>query len=252
MQAPSDGVPVYSARRAVDAIHIDGTLDEASWTLASRARGFRHIYDPARPSKFPTEAAIVWDDDNLYVAFDCTDIEPWGTKENRDDRLWEEEVVEVFLDPDGDGLNYAELEVSPNNVVVDLLLPRPKADVEQALRWNIGGLKTAVGRHAAGWIAEIAIPWWSLAAAGVSAPPAVDDQWRVGLFRIKRPGGIVKAHRIARLVAELSTAAASRKAVLERELQELRATDEYLAWSLTCAERGFHDLERFGYVQFLR
>ena len=252
MQAPSDEVPVYSARRAIDAIHIDGTLDEASWTRASRARGFRHIYDPARPSKYPTEAAIVWDDDNLYVAFDCTDIEPWGTKENRDDRLWEEEVVEVFLDPDGDGLNYAELEVSPNNVVVDLLLPRPKADVEQALRWNIGGLKTAVGRHATGWIAEIAIPWRSLGAAGVCAPPAVDDQWRVGLFRIKRPGGVPKADQISALETQSMRAHAGRKAALDRQVQELRAADEYLAWSLTRAERGFHDPERFGYVQFLR
>ena len=157
LEAQPPALPSYAARHAVDPIRIDGTLDEASWARATRIREFRHIYDPARPSRFPTEAAIVWDAANLYVAFDCTDPDPWGTMKNRDDRLWDEEVVEVFLDPDGDGENYAELEVSPNNVVVDLLIPRPKSDVDAALRWNIDGLQTAVGRRPGGWIVEIAI-----------------------------------------------------------------------------------------------
>jgi hypothetical protein len=217
---PQD-LPIYAARRAVDAIRVDGRLDEASWRQAPRIREFRHIYDPARPLKFPTEAALVWDDRSLYIAFDCTDPEPWGRMKNRDDRLWEEEVVEVFLDPDGDGRNYAELEVSPNNVVVDLLLPQPRADTNAALRWNIAGLETAVGRREGGWIAEIAIPWGSLADAGVSAAPKPGDRWRAGIYRIKRPGGGTR-----------------------------KDEDEYAAWSLTRADRGFHDPERFGILEF--
>jgi hypothetical protein len=245
-------LPVYGAPRAVDGIRIDGRLDEVSWALAPRAREFRHIYDPARPPNHPTAAAIVWDDSNLYVAFDCTDQEPWGRFTQRDDRLWEEEVVEVFLDPDGDGLNYAELEVSPHNVVVDLLLPRPRSDLVQALRWNIEGLETAVGRHASGWIAEIAIPWNSLAAAGVDGPPQAGDRWRTGLYRIKRPGGAAKAGEIARLELDLKGTAAGQRTAVERRLRALRADDEFLAWSLTRPERGFHDPERFGYLHFLR
>lgn len=212
-------LPTYSARRTVDAIRVDGKLDEASWAKATRVREFRHIRNPERPSKFPTEAALVWDDTNLYIAFDCTDPDPWGTMKNRDDRLWDEEVVEVFLDPDGDGLNYAELEVSPNNVVVDLLIPRPKSDVDAALKWDIAGLQTAVGKREGGWIAEIAIPWKSLAAAGASAEPKPGEQWRMGLYRIKRPRGDTSA-------------------------------TEFLAWSVTRADRGFHDPERFGYLRF--
>ena len=214
-------LPVYGARYAVDAIRIDGALDEASWAMAPRVGEFRLIHNPAQRPKFPTEATIVWDDVNLYVAFACTDSEPWGTMKNRDDRLWEEEVVEIFLDPDGDGQNYAELEVSPNNVVVDLLIPRPKSDVNEALRWDIDGLQTAVGRHAGGWIAEMAIPWKSLAATGAAGAPKAGDQWRAGLYRIKRPRGQTNA-------------------------------DEYSAWSITRAELGFHDPERFGYLRFLR
>jgi len=64
------------------------------------------------------------------------------------------------------------------------------------------GLQTGVARHGAGWIAEIAIPWKSLAGAGVSAAPKAGDQWRAGLYRIKRPGGPAKVDQIAALVAE--------------------------------------------------
>ena len=244
-------LPVYGARRAVDRIHIDGKLDEFSWAASPRVQEFRLIQDVARRPKFPTEAAMVWDDANLYVAFACRDWEPWGRMKSRDDHLWEEEVVEVFLDPDGDGQNYPELEVSPNNVVVDLLIPRPRSGVETAIRWDIAGLQTAVSRHAAGWVAEIAIPWKSLAAAGVSAVPKPGDQWHVGLYRIKRPGGSAKADQIAGLLKELNSASGNRKAEIEKKLAELRASDEYQAWSPTRPERGFHDPERFGIVEFL-
>jgi hypothetical protein len=251
LQAQPEKLPLYGARRAVDPIRIDGTLNESTWTRAERITTFRHIYDPARPSKFPTEAAVVWDDANLYFAFSCTDPEPWGRMKNRDDRLWEEEVVEVFLDPDGDGLNYAELEVSPDNVVVDLLLARRGASTAESLRWNIDGLQTAVVRDAKGWIAEIAIPWKSLGAAGVTAAPKPGDEWRAGLYRIKRPGGPAKADQIATLVADAKSADAAGRLAIDQRLRELRADDEYLAWSLTRAERGFHDTERFGILQFL-
>jgi len=194
---------------------------------------------------------VIWDDENLYVAFACQDREPWSRMKKRDDHLWEEEVVEVFLDPDGDGQNYAELEVSPNNVVVDLLIPRPRSGADTAIRWDIAGLQTAVGRHSAGWTTEIAIPWKSLAAAGVSVAPKPGDQWRAGLYRIKRPGGPAKADRIATLTSETKSASAERKQEIEAQLKQLRANDEYSAWSPTRAERGFHDPERFGILEFL-
>jgi hypothetical protein len=245
-------IPTYSVRRTVDAIRVDGKLDEASWMLSSRVGDIRLNDDPSRRPKFPTEATLVWDDQNLYVAFACTDADPWGRMKNRDDQLWQEEVVEVFLDPDGDGQNYAELEVSPNNIVVDLLIPNAKTLNANNIRSNIPGLRTAVTRHAAGWIAEIAIPWKGLADAGVSAAPAAGSRWRAGLYRIKRPGGIAKAEQLASLGQELKSADAGRKMAIEQRMKELRADDEYSAWSVTRPERGFHDPERFGYLEFLR
>lgn len=244
-------LPVYGARHAADAVRIDGTLDEASWALSPRVGEMRLIHAPDRRPVFPTEAAVTWDATYLYVAFACTDPEPWARYGTRDDRLWEEEVVEVFLDPDGDGRDYAEIEVSPTNVVVDLLIAAPRAAGPGARRWDVAGLQTAVRRHAAGWVAEMAIPWSSLAGAGVTAAPVAGAQWRVGLYRIKRPGGVAKAGRIDGLVAERRSAADDRKAAIDAELLTLRADDEYSAWSVTHPDRGFHDPERFGLLQFL-
>lgn len=45
----------------------------------------------------------------------------------RDEHLWEEEVVEAFLDLDRAGRDYAEIEISPGNVVCDVrVLPRAR------------------------------------------------------------------------------------------------------------------------------
>ncbi len=243
-------VPVYVARPTIDAIRVDGVLDEGTWALLPRVGEFRLIHAPARPPAFPTEAAVTWDATHLYVAFACTDAEPWTRYTSRDDRLWEEEVVEVFLDPDGDGRAYAELEVSPANVVVDLLIAAPRAGGPDARRWDIAGLQSAVRRHAGGWVAEMAIPWASLAATGVASAPRDGDTWRVGLYRIKRPGGIAKAARIDALVAERRGGAPERQTAIDRDLLALRADDEYAAWSPTRVESGFHDPERFGIVRF--
>jgi hypothetical protein len=244
-------LPVYDARKAVDTVRVDGRLDEASWVLSPRVGEMRLIHDSSRRPTFPTEAALTWDDTHLYVAFGCTDSEPWARATNRDDRLWDEEVVEIFLDPDGDGRQYAEIEVSPTNVVVDLLIAAPRAGGPNARRWDVAGLQTAVTTHAAGWVAEIAIPWASLAEAGVTSAPRPGDAWRVGLYRIKRPGGVAKAGRIDALVKERREATDERKAALDELLRTLRADDEYSAWSVTRPDLGFHDPERFGTVTFI-
>ncbi len=251
LAAQSNPLPSYQARPVVDPLRIDGRLDEVTWVLSPRAGALRLIHDPDRQPAFPTEAAVTWDDVHLYVGFACTDPAPWARYAQYDDSLWEEEVVEVFLDPDGDGRDYAELEVSPTNVVVDLLIKAPRAGDPDARRWDIEGLQTAVTRHAAGWVAEIAIPWAALAGAGVTRAPAPGDRWRVGLYRIKRPGGVAKADRIDALRAERRAATEARAAAIDTELRALRADDEYSAWSLTRADRGFHDPERFGIVTFM-
>ena len=179
------------------------------------------------------------------------DAEPWGTMFERDARLWEQEVVELFLDPDGDGKNYPELEVTPHNVVVDLLIPAPRSGAGTAAEWDIQGLQTAVGKHAGGWTVEMAISWKSLEAGGVTRASKSGDRWRVGLYRIERPGGSEVFEKVTQLRKRLDTASEKETKSIESEIETLTAGRQFLAWSPTRVERGFHDPERFGIVEFV-
>jgi hypothetical protein len=146
---------------------------------------------------YRTRFRALWSDAALFVRFDVADQAPWHTMTRRDDRLWEEEVVEIFLDPARTGAGYAELEISPANVVCDLIVRRPWPDLISDPSWHIDGLVTRVtawsgpdsGRD--GWIATARIPWKGLSPTtdGVSAPPRAGDVWNFNVFRIKRPGG---------------------------------------------------------------
>ena len=246
-----DQVPFYRVARTLDTVRVDGRLSEFTWAALPRVGRFTNIRRPDEKVPAATEAAMAWDDQNLYVAFACHDAEPWGTMFERDSRLWEQEVVEVFLDPDGDGKNYPELEVTPHNVVVDLLIPAPRSGADTAAKWNIKGLRTAVGKHAGGWTVEMAIPWSSLGQGGITRTPKSGDRWRVGLYRIERPGGPEVAGKVVQLQKRLEAANEAEKKTIESEIEALTAGRQFLAWSPTRVERGFHDPERFGIVEFV-
>ena len=243
--------PTYRAGRALDPIVVDGKLTEFTWAALPRVGRFTNIRKADQSDAAPTEATVAWDDRNLYIAFSASDRLPWGTMYKRDSHIWQEEVVEVFLDPDGDGKNYPELEVSPHNVVVDLLISAPRAGLAGAIKWDIEGLRTAVTKHPAGWITEIAIPWSSLAGAGIEKKPNVGDKWRLGLYRIERSGGAPRGREVAALQQDLRESSESEKKGIQAKINELNLGTQWLAWSPTRVQRGFHDPERFGIVEFV-
>jgi hypothetical protein len=176
------------------------------------------------PARFPTTARLLWDDTYLYVAFTCKDPDIWGTLHARDSQLWDEEVVEVFLDANHNGQLYFEFEVSPRNVQLDLIaLKRPQQPLQLFIEWDCPGWQTAAQIDGTlddrsdidrGWTMEMAIPLAEIRTA--PRPPQPGDVWRMGLYRIERP----------------------------------RDESMYLiAWSPTLAAT-FHVPERFGYLAF--
>jgi hypothetical protein len=130
-----------------------------------------------------TAFRIGWDAHDLRVLFECQDTHIVATRTNRDEPLYEEEVVEVFLDPVGDGAGYFEFELNPLNAVLDLTLRRTGAGWRKDVRWNCEGLRTAIKRTGAGWNAELAIPLRNISVDPVR--PGVT--WRANFFRIDRP-----------------------------------------------------------------
>jgi hypothetical protein len=151
------------------------------------------------PARYSTRFRALWADRALYVRFDSVDPDPWHTMTTRDAHLWEEEVIEIFLDPAQQGFNYFELEINPINVVCDVRMLSAYPNVKSDLAWDHAGLETRVsplrdaGGATIGWTATASIPWEGFRSLPVperiALPPKSGDAWHFNVYRIKRPGG---------------------------------------------------------------
>lgn len=221
--AAAQGLPEYTCYQTSNPIHVDGILDEPIWSAVEKM-ALSEVRDGSPPA-WRTDAMIVWDSTYLYVAFAARDPDVWATMTERDARLWEEEVVELFLDPDGDGKNYVEWEFNALNTVLDLLMSAAySAGGSADFGWDSEGMLSAVhvdgtienrDDRDAGFTVEIAIPWADLVGVSdVPIPPNDRDRWRMNFYRYES------------------------------------ASNEYTAWSPTGAIN-FHMPEKFGTVLFL-
>ena len=187
--------------RASAPVRVDGVADEAAWDHAVWTEPFVDIRGDDGPAPgLATRARLLWDDQYLYVHADMAAPHLWATLRERDDTIWHDDDFEVFLDPDGDGLDYYEVEVNALGTVLDLFLDRPYAQRGKAnLGWNLPGLQVGVHLRGTlndpsdldeGWSVEMAIPWTDLRAPGADAfgrPPEAGDVWRVNFSRVVWP-----------------------------------------------------------------
>jgi hypothetical protein len=189
----------YVCYRAPSAPSFDGKLDEAAWRAATWTNDFIDIEGDIRPRpRLRTRAKMLWDDTNFYVAIDMEEPDLWGTLSDRDAIIYNDNDVEVFIDPDGDTHTYYELEVNPLGTIFDLMLIQPYRDGgPPIIAWDIAGLQLAIdgrgtvnrpGDRDEGWTVEMAIPWRILReAAPGKRPPKAGEQWRVNFSRVEWP-----------------------------------------------------------------
>ena len=181
---PAEGVYVVAGTAAPAERLLEGNDDD--WRPSVRLS--------SGPAEYRTAFRALWSAEGLYLRFDVVDPEPWHTMTKRDQHLWEEEVVEIFLDLDHSGTHYAEIELSPANVLCDVRMVRTVPEREGDLAFNLEGLRSrVVPRPSTGWTGLIFVPWAGLrplpSAAAVSLPPKPGDRWRFNVYRIERPGG---------------------------------------------------------------
>ncbi len=203
---------------------VDGRLDDEVWagcpevTLVDTQTG--------ESVNWATKARMCWDDSCLYVAFDSIDQDIWGTMTGHNDPIYDEEVVEIFLEPDNEPTRYFEIEVSPRNVIFEAEIVntnglRPNVD-RSNYTWRCEGMRTAVIVDGTlddrtdtdrGWTVEMALPF-----APMHKTPQPGERWRANLYRIDRG----------------------------------KDGDEYQAWSPTLAvPASFHVPAEFGEIEFL-
>jgi hypothetical protein len=183
-------LPSYEVARAGAPLNVDGRLDEAAWAKATPIRFVRNL--DGTSVKPETEARMLFDDVFLYFGFRAADENLWASMERRDDHLWKEEVVEVFIQADARHPSYIELEVNPLGTLIDIFL----IDVRKPLRyesWNSAKIRWAAHVDGTvdgkpgdrGWSCEIAMPLEDVVTAP-NIPPKPGDRWRVNLYRIER------------------------------------------------------------------
>ena len=91
-------VPAYDVKRAASRIVVDGKPDDAAWKAASPLE-FQFPWDKQTGAKQKTTARMLWDDEFLYVAYECEDADITAHFEKRDDPTYRDDAVEIFINP---------------------------------------------------------------------------------------------------------------------------------------------------------
>lgn len=164
---------IFAAYTA-QSITVDGTPNESIWQTAKpillkENRTGNEVSD----KQVQTQVKACYDDSSLYFFFTCNDPDIWTSFTQRDEHLWEEEAVEIFIDVDEVSETYVEIEVSPANILFDSYIVDPKnIDVSGTALFDLKGIQTAVALSGTlnnredkdeMWTVEIAIPFKDLA-----------------------------------------------------------------------------------------
>ncbi len=192
-KVPRSALAMVPKLEAGQAITLDGKLDDPAWQAARPTAWWTSPDGSGRPGP-QTRARFRYDDQFLYVGVEATDSDVWSTFTERDSNTWEQEVIELFIDADGDKKDYLELQVTPANVVFDAKFVSYRSDLAKARAWDMAGFKTAVHVDGTlnqrddtdkGWSVEMAVPLAEV--PGAAVPPKHGDTWRVNLFRFDLP-----------------------------------------------------------------
>ncbi len=172
-----------------ETITIDGKLTEPIWQRTHPTHAFTAPNGSGRSSP-DTRARFAFDSKALYVAVVAVDDDIWSTFTEHDSNTWEQEVIELFIDADGDKRDYLELQVTPANVRFDARFERYRSNLEKARSWNMKGFETAVDiqgtlnqrdDHDEKYTIEMRIPFDQV--PGAHLPIVHDTRWRFNMFR---------------------------------------------------------------------
>jgi hypothetical protein len=196
-----DEIAHYTCRRTPHPPALDGRLEDPVWTAAERSPRFVDMVT-GEPGLYDTRAAVLWDNDNLYVGFWAEEPFVAATQTERDSLVFLENDLEVFIDG---GDCYYEFEINALGTIYEVFyiwqdsypgrpeLRKPEFDLLGGHALSFGGdydrdgADFWKGRHPRGlrW----AFRSWDLPGlrsavyvdGRVNDPSAVDRGWRVEL-----------------------------------------------------------------------
>lgn len=96
---------VFKASKANSPITVDGVMNEEAW-LRTESRSLDYFYRVEKPTdQQHTVFRMLWDEENLYVFFECEDQYITARERNRDGRPYLDDCAEIFLIPAPDSCN---------------------------------------------------------------------------------------------------------------------------------------------------
>jgi hypothetical protein len=134
----------YNCYRTPSPIKIDGDLNKPVWKQAHKSGRFVDMINGA-PGFFDTQAAALWDEEALYVAFWIEEPFVEARLTRRDETIFQENDVEVFIDG---GDCYYEFEINALNTIYEVFFiwqdayhkfDRPEFDVHSCRAYTFGG-----------------------------------------------------------------------------------------------------------------
>ena len=184
----------YTIRQTITPVQIDGVAEEEAWSKTDWMEGFTDIITGAIPSgDHTTRCKLLWDNSHVYVYAELKEPHIWATFDKHDDRIFQENAFEIFINPDGSTYHYFEIQINAKETVWDLYLPKPYRNGGRPLNsWNPGGIRKAV--KVAGtlnnpadidscWTIEMAIPFQSMDIRPGGVMPGTI--WRMNLSRVQ-------------------------------------------------------------------
>lgn len=171
---------------------IDGSLDDPSWTHAAIAKDFINVYSTEK-ANHQTEAYVLYDDKNLYIAYKVYEPELDNLKteaSERDGPVYGDDNVELFLDPANKdravaSKKYFHIIVNSKGVVDD----RGRGYVKGGKKSWSPNYPLQTGRGKGHWIVEMALPMKDLFQG-----PQMGNVWRLNFNRTRRLRGEIKAN----------------------------------------------------------
>jgi len=144
---------------------------------------------------YPTKAKVLYSPTGMYFLFTCIDKRLTASLQTDMSDLWNEDVVEVFIQPDEHRPAYFEYELSPLNYELPIMVYNDSGKLNSWLPFHYAGDRKT--RHATvvqggerkasasagGWTAEFFIPYKVLRPMA-DLPPVPGSRWKGNLYRI--------------------------------------------------------------------
>ncbi len=162
-----------SIKRTSEKYSIDGKPNEEFWKRATAITDFTTI-DGKKLAHRPPLAWIIAGTEGLRIRFRCpiNQSNPTFKATEHDDNVWQDDSIEVFLDPDAEGRKWYQFSLSANNIALD-------SNSLQGRRWNPEWThKVSIKKNR--YNAEILIPYKAL---GIFKPPTKGTKWGINFTR---------------------------------------------------------------------